>query len=400
MIFAPLGLLLAANVNVVDAWKPKSTPTALATVTPCPSPVAWGAPAPITVTSQYQAVSTCQPVSEICIKNSCWMHYSYSTYDFVSTVIPYPSASPTTITKTDQSVFVSKASETITNTLVTSTVKRRGWKRPITVTSTSFSYTTVVKEWSAAYKDLGPLAIPGYGGSGICTKCHGPGEQKLQALDVLECFGTSDKPTVCRTYPEAWIFGSLPHLARTESAACATHTSVTAAGVYVFKFPQHVPPRTFNVPPRTVTYTIDGPVPRVITSTTTATTTIFPGRDWAATVTRRCAQPTVIDFEVIVTKVIEYDIPPFVFPNGPWVNPPQKKPFCLLLLDISSCLGSDLMLTSTSTASVAPPATWSDWAEGSTTISAATSTSSSVWATLSSTTSTGESLQHTWDFRL
>lgn len=154
-----LGLLLVISlgVSVVDAWKAESS--AIATVTPCPSASATSTPAPITVTAQYQPVSTCEYLSEICIKSQCWTQYTYSTYDFVSTVIPCPVAAPssvTTVTGTDQSVLVSRVAETITNTHVTSTVIRK-WK-PTTVIQTLSTYTTLVKEWSAEYKDLGPLA--------------------------------------------------------------------------------------------------------------------------------------------------------------------------------------------------------------------------------------------------
>lgn len=313
-----LGLLLVISlgVSVVDAWKAESS--AIATVTPCPSASATSTPAPITVTAQYQPVSTCEYLSEICIKRQCWTQYTYSTYDFVSTVIPCPVAAPssvTTVTGTDQSVLVSRAAETITNTHVTSTVIRK-WK-PTTVIQTLSTYTTLVKEWSAEYKDLGPLAIPGYDGSGICTQCWGSNKQQFQPLNVLECASTLDEATVCRQYSEVWVFGSSLGLTRTASAVCSTQTSVAAAGVYVFEFVNHAPPATVQVPAQTVTYTVGGPDSRVLTSISIATTTVVPGEDWTATITRNCPQPTVIDFEVIVTKVIEFVVPPIIFPDGP-----------------------------------------------------------------------------------
>lgn len=317
MIFTTAGTLLFASslgVGLVDAWQTRLT--AIATVTPCPSPSQWITPAPITVTTQYQPVSTCEPVSEACVKNKCWMQYSYSTYDFISTVIPCPLALPSsvsTITKTDQNVLVTRSSKTITNTFVTSLVTKK-WRKPVTVTTTASTFTTIVKEWSAPYKDLSPFAIPGYKGSGICKQCKGPNGQNQQSLEVVECLQSSKKPTICRAYPEVWVYGSKPALTRTATAMCSTQTSVTAAGIYVFKFPQHEPPSTVPVSPRTVTYTIGG---RVLTSTSTITTTLLPGRDWTATVTRTCARPTRVAFEVLVTRVIEYVIPPFVLPNGP-----------------------------------------------------------------------------------
>ena len=323
MFFSSLGLFFVAGIGFVDALAPKpKTPTAIATVTPCPSVSAHNIPAPvITVTNQYQPVSTCIPKSEVCVKNKCWTRYSYSTYDFVSTVIPCPFAVPsqtTTITKTEQSVLVSRSSKTITNEYITSTVTRK-WRRPTTVTSTASKYTTIINEWSAAYKDLGPYAIPGYSGSGICTKCQGPNKQKVQLLDVIECTQGSDIPTTCNQHPEVWVFGDTPNSARTASAVCSTRTSVSAPGIYIFKFPQNEPPATIRVPPQTITYTVPGSGGRVQTRTHTIaeTTTIFPSRQWTATVTRECARPTEISFNIIVKKVIYYVIPPFTYPDGP-----------------------------------------------------------------------------------
>ncbi|KAK5047552.1 hypothetical protein LTR84_006649 [Exophiala bonariae] len=316
MFVAVRRLLLVAYLGAgfVGAWEPEST--AIATVTPCPSPSQWKTPLPITVTAQYQPVSTCQSSSKVCVKNKCWVHYSYSTYGFVSTVIPCPVASPSsvsTITKTDQNVLVTRSSKTVTNTFVTSTVTRK-WRKPITITSTTSAYTTIVKEWSAPYKNLSPFAIPGYKGSGICDQCRGPGGQKIQLLDVLECMHMFNKQTLCRRFPEVWVFESKATFSHTASAVCSTQTPVSAPGIYIFEFPQHVPPSTVPIPPRTATWKVDG---KVITSTSTSTTTVVPGRAWTATITRTCARPTVINFEVIVTKVIKYTIPPFIFPNGP-----------------------------------------------------------------------------------
>lgn len=307
-------LLLVTTFGLVDAGSP-AKPTPIATVTPCPSASGWKAPAPITVTSQYQPVSTCDASSEVCIKSQCWTQYDYSTYDFVSTVIPCLYASPslvTTVTQTEQPVLVSRSSSTITNTHVTSTVTTKG-RRPLTVTSTAITYTTVVKEWNAIYKDLGPLAIPGYEGSGICSNCEGPHGGKLQTLDVIECIGGSGPPTVCREFTEIWIFGEKPSSAHTATAACSTQTSVTAAGVYVFEFPQWAPPTMVQIPERIMTYTVEG---HIAATTVPATETVFPGRDWTASVTRTCPQATLIDFEVLITKVIVYVVPPFAFRNG------------------------------------------------------------------------------------
>lgn len=310
-------LLLVAAVGVVDAGAPG--PAALTTVTPCPSAPSSKAPAPITVTSQYQPISTCE-ASATCFKGRCYTQYSYSTWDYVSTVIPcaFNSPSPvTTVTKTDQSVLVSRASTTITNTEITSSViTTKKWRKPTTVTSTATSYTTVIKEWSAPYKNLGALAIPDYKGCGICQSCTGPKGEDIQNLDVIECIQKPVGPVICHKLSEVWVYDDSPTSSSTASGVCSTRTAVPSAGTYVFKFPQRCGPATMDVPARTITWTKGGDRPSVVTTTVTASKTIIPGRDWTATVTRSCSGPTIIEFNIVVTKIIIFVIPPFKFPDG------------------------------------------------------------------------------------
>ncbi|KAK5044816.1 hypothetical protein LTR84_010472 [Exophiala bonariae] len=187
---------------------------------------------------------------------------------------------------------------------------------------------------------------------------------------MIECIQSSAKPIVCRKHPEVWIFGEVPTSAHTASAACSTQTSISAAGVDVFEFAQHERPATIRNPPQTVTYTVRGSGGRFQTSThvATETKTVLPGRHWTAAITRNCPRPTLIDFNVIVKKVIYYVIPPFVHPDGP-------------------------------TSEVVPPATWAAWFSTSTTTSIAASSRSSspAWTyasgvvTSTSTSSTNSS---------
>lgn len=162
--------------------------------------------------------------------------------------------------------------------------------------------------------DIGPLAIPGYGGSGICDKCSGPNGQDLQALDVIECLSAEGNHTFCREYEETWIYNPEAIVFQTASAACSSRTLAPSAGIYVFEFPQLAPATAAQIPAQTVTHTWDG---NVIISIVPATTTNFPGKYWTATVTRQCARPTIIEFDIIVTQIISYVIPPVVFTNGP-----------------------------------------------------------------------------------
>merc|ERR1712169_88100 len=88
----------------------------LATFTPCPECPQSIMPAPITITAQYQPVSTCTPTttcsavemssaSTTYTTSQCQVQPSCTTYDWVSTTIPYlGGASSTLITGTDQVV--------------------------------------------------------------------------------------------------------------------------------------------------------------------------------------------------------------------------------------------------------------------------------------------------------
>ncbi|EXJ79878.1 hypothetical protein A1O3_08163 [Capronia epimyces CBS 606.96] len=300
------GLLLLGNTVLSHAVHDKA-PRALATITPCPAAPVSFAPPPITVTSQYQEVSTCE-AKTACLKRRCTTQYSYHTYDYVSTIIPGPD-SPITVTRTDQSVLISHSSTTITSTALVTKV-RFGHR----FTATATAYTTQVKEWSALYKDIGPLALPGYEGSGLCQSCKGPHGEKRQQLEVIECVSHPKGPTVCRGGVEDWIYIPAPTSTSKATAVCSSKAVAPSAGTFIFAFPQHAPPAVIHVPARTVTYTVGGPHPGVATTTLTETVTTLPGRDWTAFVTRSFVRPTTFDFTVTVTKTIFYTVPPWVAP--------------------------------------------------------------------------------------
>lgn len=295
--------------------------TALATISPCPAAPTKSAPAPITVTNQHQPVSTCVP-STTCMRNShrCRTEYSYSTWNYVSTILPCPygDSSVSTITKTEQSVVVSRTTLTITDTTATELSYVESGA-PIVSVSTATSYTTVVKEWNAMYKDLGPRAIPGYSGSGLCKACHSPDGKELQVLEVIECKNSSNIPTVCSVWPETWIYASAPTSTSTAEAVCSSHAVAPSAGDYTFAFLQWAPPATIPVPAQTITFTVPGARPTVVTTTITETITVVPAQPWTAYVTRHCTRPTIFDFETTVTETIYYTVPPFTPPGPPYV---------------------------------------------------------------------------------
>ncbi|EXJ93808.1 hypothetical protein A1O1_02201 [Capronia coronata CBS 617.96] len=180
--------------------------------------------------------------------------------------------------------------------------------------TTATAYTTTVKEWSALYKDIGPLAVPGYEGSGLCHTCEGLDGEKRQELEVIECVASAQRPTICRKGTETWIYVPAPTSTSEAMAVCSSHAVAPFAGIFIFAFPQRAPPATIHIPGRTITYTMGGHRPSTITATVTATVTTVSGQDWTAFVTRSCVRPTTFDFTETVTKTIIFTVPPFVVP--------------------------------------------------------------------------------------
>lgn len=358
--------LLASTGSVVLAkgWHTGSS-SPLATITPCPPVPSSIAPTPITVISQYQTVSTCE-VQTACLKRGrCRTKYHYSTYPFVSTVIPCLAASSiTTVTKTEQTVLISRSSYTITDSqLTTHVVKTYGTS---TSTSTAPStYTTVVKEWSAEYKDIGPLALPGYGGSGFCESCNGPQGEQRQVLVAVECRSAERRPTVCSKGVETWVYLPAPTSTKHVWAACSSRAAAPSPGVYTFVFPQWEPPATLSVPARTITYTRGGDRPGVVTTTVTATVTVVPGYPWTASVTRSCARPTTWEIDVTITEIITYTLPPFVVPYPTYDLPQTTSLVLLVLFWWSTTLITIYTLHRSS--SIPVPHGWGDWTIASTT---------------------------------
>ncbi|KAI1609030.1 hypothetical protein EDD36DRAFT_82582 [Exophiala viscosa] len=363
---------------LVEAARAHSWP--LTTITPCPS-----APAlelePITVTSQYQAVSTCEP-SSTCHRSRCTTIYPLRTYEYVSTVIPcpYESSSVSTVTRTEQSVLVSRATTTITSTSLSTSITVVEGTPTISLVPQR-DYTTVSKEWSAPYNSLGPLAIAGYSGSGLCAECD-----FSQTLEVIECINSSQDPIQCRRGQETWIIKAPP----TSSAAvahCSLATAVPSAGVYTFAFPQICEAFTLQAPAQTVTITVgDNEHASIAISTIQATTTVFPAQQWTAFATRSCSGPTTFNFQVDVTKTITYQWPQITLQDSSSSNIPEPVDWSDWETTTAASTGSTAVthttLPVTSSASVQP-------ASGTT--SSGASTTSVTFSVLSSTTSLSSS---------
>lgn len=87
----------------------------LATISPCPECPKSIMPTPITITSQFQAVSTCTP-QKSCLKTHCYLDPSCSTYEWVSTTVPcLGGATGTLITNIDQIVELAHVSTVLTS---------------------------------------------------------------------------------------------------------------------------------------------------------------------------------------------------------------------------------------------------------------------------------------------
>ncbi|KIV82625.1 hypothetical protein PV11_04723 [Exophiala sideris] len=361
---------------LVEAARAQSTP--LATITPCPAAPALNLE-PITVTTQYQPVFTCEP-SSTCRRSRCTTIYPLQTYEYVSTVIPCPYglSSVSTVTRTEQSVLVSRATTTITGTTL-STMVAVVHGTPTTSVLLHRDYTTVSKEWSAPYNSLGPLAIAGYPGSGLCTDCD-----LSQTLEVIECINSRQDPIQCRSGLETWIVQALP----TSSAAvahCSSTTAVPSAGVYTFTWTQICEAFTLQAPARTVTITIGGNEhPSLVVSTIQATSTVFPEQQWMAVATRSCNGPTTISFEVDVTKTFIYQWPQSTMHD----TSPSKIPEPAGWSDWEATTAASTAVTPTtlpvtSSISIQPVST--------TTTDSATSTTTVTSSVFSSTTSVSSS---------
>ncbi|OAL40641.1 hypothetical protein AYO20_00377 [Fonsecaea nubica] len=206
----------------------------LATITPCANAPSLSA-IPIIVTAQHQTVSTCFGIST-CFQGTCTTRYSLDTFAYVSTVIPAAwngtSIHATTVTSTTQTVTVSRFRTTITKlATATSAVIKNG--------TTSYAppkpvYLTVAKDFMVAYNKMGPLAIPGYGGSGLCKECnvHQDGSRS-QVVNVIEC-RSGLVGAKCMGYAETWI--SMPASASSSTTLTPLSTRFVAPSVGTFTF--------------------------------------------------------------------------------------------------------------------------------------------------------------------
>lgn len=293
----------------------------LATIQPCPEDISTAWPA-ITVTSQYQPISTCYATTA-CVRSKCSTIYPFTTYPFVSTVVPCAwngtTTQRSTVTDITQPVRVSEHLEILTT--ITATTKKGGrcvgglathkpGPRLVTL------YETVTRRAVAPFNECGPLAVPGWEGSDLCENCQNLADgSRNQVVNVVECrsgIDATEKPyEKCAQWYETWIPRPTPTSAITASARCYSQGHVPSAGTYTWTFPQTAPPMTITAPPRTVTVTVGGRKDVAVHPEFVYT---IPGRLWNACVTKSYDEAATFSFNVLVTKVIIFDIPNYILP--------------------------------------------------------------------------------------
>lgn len=203
-------------------------------------------------------MATCSAVEE-CNSSSCSKVASCSTYDWVSTVIPYlAGASTTTVTETEQIVQLAHVS-TVHTSYVPCPTTAPIYQNATRSACSSAVYQTEIVDYSAAYNECGPLAVPGWGGSGLCKKCLVTEDKKDQKVHVNKCLDGK-----CTKYDETWV-SLKPKPTPYTSYSVAPVSTVTycpSAGVYTI-------PIVTTCTPHGPSFT--KPVPTTVYHTTTVT---------------------------------------------------------------------------------------------------------------------------------
>lgn len=201
---------------------------------------------PITVTAQHQLVSTCSP-STGCIRGKCTAGYKMQTFAWVSTVIPCAwdgtTSSSCTVTKTDQAVTVRRTSALSTSSFMpqrSSAAHMNVDNRFLPLVPSQAAgkvWEAEWKWWAARYDRLGPFAMPGYEGSGLCSSACAKQQDDTfhQKLNVTVCMKRDfNSSPVCGRYSETWIALPAPqheHEPQPNTAAPAwiSYSTITAS---------------------------------------------------------------------------------------------------------------------------------------------------------------------------
>ena len=108
------------------------------------------------------------------------------------------------MTVTDQVITLSRSSTVLTATnacptavaAVNGTIFANG-----TTTCSPTSLQTLTVDVTAPFNELGPLAIPGYAGSGLCTDCVISESETRQRVLVTRCLDAA-----CTSFTEEWVY--------------------------------------------------------------------------------------------------------------------------------------------------------------------------------------------------
>ncbi|KAI9761306.1 MAG: hypothetical protein M4579_001096 [Chaenotheca gracillima] len=253
-----VAVLLASLVSTAIA-------EVLTVVEPCPACPSSIKPHPITVTEQYQTVSTCTP-TQTC--DSCSTEYPFTDYVYVSTVIPQAGGKSCTVTKTDQKVTVSQLKTTSTAYVPAPTK----WANS-TKTTSKVGHVEVVKiDYIVPYVEIGPSCIPGYGGSGLCSSCAPQKDgSQTQVVEVIECRGNK----TCSTYAETWVNKPTTPITQIATETVTSVATCPTNGVYTITITDdHYTTTTVKNAPTKVTAVTT--ITKTVTVTTTCDTVTGP----------------------------------------------------------------------------------------------------------------------------
>lgn len=206
-----------------------------------------------------------------------------------------------TVTATDQVVTLSKTVSTSSATITQSLAARRVER--IVVPAYSEKYCL------AQFKDLGPIAIPDWDGSGLCgSRCDPPeNDQYIQTVRVVQCTQNARQSTkVCNEHRETWS-RTAAGKAVPITTRCSTRYTASSAGQYTFVF-TGTAPRTYTL----------GPAPTTTTTLRNGRVTVIVGRPqtiwyepapYTIQVTKYVNKPTIVNFQTKITTVISIYLP-------------------------------------------------------------------------------------------
>jgi hypothetical protein len=311
-------LLFAGAAAASYGYAPISPSSKAAYTTITPGGSSYG---PVTVTKQHQTVPTYVASAS-----------SYSDYVYVSTVVVDADGKQCTVTKTEEPVTVSHDKYTKTHTTTYAPAAsayypygKNGTSTPPTTKTWEELCETVVE---VPYKDLGPHALPGYPGSGLCGKdCYGgeyPSGDKKDETEYQPAHVKEYKNGKWSSYEVTYTYGA-PTPKATTYANPGTYT-VPEYAVTVYKTKTVAEEGTYTAPANeVVTYgghTTDVTKPTTITAayaacethgsetkTVIKTTTIYASQPGKYTV----AKPTVTSYPT--EKVCHYPTAK-VYPPG------------------------------------------------------------------------------------